>query len=253
MPEARLKVVLLKHTPDPEETIALAGRLCYSAVGVPELKKSMSEDEKQRLLGVLLRGGHHSPLEHASFTFAIEGISRACSHQLVRHRLASYSQQSQRYVSGKDFRYVVPPAIARDEALRSVFEEEMTRAAEVYSQAASALLDRGRTKEQAQEDARFLLPNAAETKIVVTMNGRELIHAANLRLCRRAQWEIRALFKEMVRLVGEVAPTIGSYMVSKCEPQILGYCIEGKMSCGRRPLREDVLRGTGGGEEASDR
>lgn len=243
MPEARLKVILLEHTPEPEKTIALAGRLCYSPVGVPELKEKMTREDIARLLAILFRGGHLSPLEHAGFTFGIEGISRACSHQLVRHRLASYSQQSQRYVSASDFSYVVPPQIGRDPELKGQFEAEMERLAGAYSDMSAALCAKGRSKEQAQEDARFLLPNAVETKIVVTMNARELIHASNVRLCNRAQWEIRRMFAAMKAEVKDVSPTIGAYMVSKCDERWLGYCPEGRMSCGKMPLKEDVLKG----------
>lgn len=250
MPETALNVVLLRYTPKPEETIALAGRLCYSPVGVPELQQEMSDDEKHKLLKLLLRSGHHSPLEHASFTFAIEGISRACSHQLVRHRIASYSQQSQRYVSAEDFQYVIPPVIAGDEESKRLFEDEMNRAAAAYRHQVESLLARGRTKEQAQEDARFLLPNAAETKIVVTMNARELIHTSNVRLCNRAQWEIRRVFRRMKALVADAAPTIEAYMASKCDERFLGYCPEGRMSCGKMPLKEDVLKGVAAQAEA---
>ncbi len=232
MPEERLRVVLINYTPNPEETIALAGRLCYSPVGVPQLREKMSDEEKKKLLKLLLAGGHHSPLEHANFTFAIEGISRACSHQLVRHRIASYSQQSQRYVSASDFGYIIPPEIAKDDELKASFIEDMRRFVQRYEFYVERLLAKGRDREQAQEDARFVLPNAAETKIVVSMNARELIHASNVRLCLRAQWEIRCLFEAMKKEVAVVAPTIAAYMVPKCDDKILGYCPEGKMSCG---------------------
>ncbi len=238
MPEEQLRVILLKYTPDPEETIALAGRLCYSRVGVPQLREKLSPEMRERLLKLLLEGGHHSPLEHVNFTFVVEGISRACSHQLVRHRLASYSQQSQRYVSAKDFGYIIPPEIAKDDELRAKFIENMERFAQSYEFYVERLRAKGRTREQAQEDARFILPNAAETKIMMTMNARELIHVSNVRLCERAQWEIRRLFEAIKEEVAKIAPTVASYMVPKCDDKFLGYCPEGEMSCGRVPTRK---------------
>lgn len=229
MSEGKLSVTLLSSTPNAEETVALAGRLCYSAVGAKELNKEMKREEKKRLLELLIKGGHHSPLEHASFTFGIEGISRACSHQLVRHRIASYSQQSQRYVKENDFDFIVPPQIKKDKELEEKFLETMSSLSEVYKFFVKKLLGRGRSKEESQEDSRFILPNACETKIVMSMNARELMHISNLRLCTRAQWEIRQLFRAIREEVKKVAPIIASYMAPKCDEKVLGYCPEGKM------------------------
>lgn len=240
MPEATLKATLLNHTQKPEETVALAGRLCYSQVGVVELRKKMSPQEKAKLLRLLFSSGHLSPFEHAGFTFGVEGISRACSHQLVRHRIASYSQQSQRYVKADNFPYIIPPQIKKDKKLKEEFIEDMKKSAARYKHYVKAL-EKTRSKEQAQEDARFVLPNAAETKIVVTMNARELIHTANVRLCNRAQWEIRHLFAAMRKEVRKVAPTVASFMASKCDKQFLGYCPEGRLSCGKTRTKEELF------------
>lgn len=200
MPEAQLKVALLKHTKDPERVCAAAARQCYSEVGVKELQEEISDEKVRDLLGHVMKAGHHSVIEHASFTFGIEGISRACSHQLVRHRLASYSQQSQRYVNPREFEYVVPPAIKEDPEKLEKFKGFMNESIAAYK----AFIDEGIKK----EDARFVLPNAAATKIVVTMNARELLHFFNLRLSKRAQWEIRALAQAMLDECVKVAPTI---------------------------------------------
>jgi len=246
VPEQRLKVTLLEHTPDPEGLVAVAARSCYARSSAAELKEKLKPEQREKLLKLLLNGGHHSPVEHASFTFVIEGISRSCSHQLVRHRLASYSQQSQRYVGANNFGYIIPPSIIRNQELKELFIKEMEKISQSYQFMVEKLKEIGRSAEQAQEDARFLLPNAAETKITMTMNARELIQAANLRLCLRAQWEIRKLFSTLKKEVSKVSPTFASYMVPKCDPHILGYCPEGKLAChwverGLVRLKEDVV------------
>lgn len=246
MPPVKVKVALIEHTPEPESVVAAAARSCYSRKSAAELATSMSARDKERLLKMLLGGGHHSPIEHASFTFGIEGISRSCSHQLVRHRLASYSQQSQRYVGADNFNYVVPPSIGKNSETKSVFEAEMDKIAGSYERLVGELEQAGRTPEQAKEDARFLLPNAAETKITMTMNARELIQASNLRMCLRAQWEIRRLFSAMKKVVEPVAPIFAEHMVPKCDVLVLGYCPEGKLAChwvaeGRVKLKQQAI------------
>jgi thymidylate synthase (FAD) len=190
----------------------------------------MADDEVRRLLRGLVKSGHMSALEHASFTFAIDGISRACSHQLVRHRVASYSQQSQRYVrfSG-DEEFVVPPRVMESPEAREVFFEAMSNARRSYERLVEIGLAEGRGKESVFEDARFVLPNAAETKIVVTMNARELRHFFSLRCCRRAQWEINRLAWAMRYLVATVAPVLFEGTGPGC---MTSGCPEGKMSCG---------------------
>ena len=229
--ESTLKILLLSHTPDPEETIAAAARLCYRSGGIDTLKDVGMTVKPKGFLDKLLGMGHLSPAEHASFTFAIEGISRACSHQLVRHRLASYSQQSQRYVSKvSGFHYVVPPSVGGDEELKSRYEAFMKESQRFYNYLIEKLEENGLTGESVREDARFVLPNAAETKIVVTMNARELLHFFRQRCCNRAQWEIRRMATEMLRLVKTMAPTLFSAAGPGC---VTGPCPEGAYSCGK--------------------
>ncbi|MCX7987977.1 MAG: FAD-dependent thymidylate synthase [Thermodesulfovibrio sp.] len=231
MKEVSLKVSIIEYTPNPENVVALSARLCYSAVGIDELKEKLSQKEKERLINLLRESGHLSPFEHVSFSFAIEGISRACSHQLVRHRLASYSQQSQRYVSEeKGFDYIIPPLFKEDEDLKNIFLEAMQKSHEYYCKLLTELEKRGIKGETARQDARFVLPNASETKIVVTMNARELLHFFKVRCCNRAQWEIRALATEMLRQVKQVAPLIFVDAGPSC---VKGNCIEGKFTCGK--------------------
>lgn len=216
-----MRVQLLTHTPDPEKVVAAAARLCYSASSIAELM-GREKSEQENLLRKILDLGHLSVLEHAVFSFGVEGISRACSHQLVRHRLASYSQQSQRYVSHHDrFEAVTPPTLADSPDLADRFESMLNGIHELYRDMIEAGIP--------AEDARFLLPNAATTKIVITMNARELLHFFLMRCCRRAQWEIQIMAKEMLRLARAAAPTL----FTKAGPGCLDApCPEGRMTCG---------------------
>ena len=228
---AQLQVTLLQHTPDPDRAVAIAGRLCYAPVSAAELQHEMSDEDVAKLVRVLVRSGHHSALEHASFTFAVDGVSRACTHQLVRHRVASYNQQSQRYVNfGAADSFVVPPTIAANAEADKVFLAAMDHARAAYDRLVELGLAEGRGKESVQEDARFVLPSAAETKIVVTMNARELRHFFAVRCCNRAQWEINAMAWEMRRLVRAVSPVLFEGSGPGC---VHGDCPEGKMTCGR--------------------
>ena len=216
-----MRVQLLTHTPDPEQVVAAAARLCYSDASIDQLLERAPE-QAPKLLRKILALGHLSVLEHASFTFGIEGVSRACSHQLVRHRIASYSQQSQRYVSHETpFEAVVPESIAARPELAARFSAYLESTHELYC----ALLAAG----VPAEDARFVLPNAAATKLVMTMNARELHHFFALRCCRRAQWEIRAMAKEMLHLAHLAAPLLFSDAGPGC---LRGACPEGVMTCG---------------------
>jgi len=216
-----MRVQLLTHTPDPEQVVAAAARLCYSDASISQLLERAPE-QAPRLLRKILDLGHLSVLEHANFTFGIEGISRACSHQLVRHRIASYSQQSQRYVSHEvPFAAVLPASIAAQPELASRFEAHLAATHALYRE----LLEAGIPA----EDARFVLPNAAATKLVMTMNARELHHFFTLRCCRRAQWEIRAMAREMLRLVRQAAPLLFAAAGPGC---LHGACPEGAMTCG---------------------
>jgi thymidylate synthase (FAD) len=217
-----MDVRLLYHTADPERAIAAAARLCYAPVGAAELFEGMTDEAVRKVLRVILNGGHFSALEHASYTFAIEGVSRALTHQLVRHRLASYNQQSQRYVTyAQEPTFVVPPAVAADPDALARFDAANTAAFEAYR----AMLDLG----VPAEDARYVLPNAMETKIVVTMNVRELLHFLTLRCCKRAQWEIRDLALAMLDLAEPTAPYVFMDAGAECRR---GACPEGSMTCG---------------------
>jgi thymidylate synthase (FAD) len=234
MPEANLKVILLRFTPEPEETVAMAAKLCYSNSDISSLRVKISKKDQKAFVEKLMKIGHMSPIEHSTFTFAIEGISRACSHQLVRHRIASYSQQSQRYVSEESgFDYVVPPVIKEDTELKKYFDNFMVEAQEAYNYLSSKLNEKGIKGELANQDARFVLPNAAETKIIVTMNARELLHFFRQRCCNRAQWEIRQTAQQMLFLAKEVTPTIFEKAGPAC---LYAPCPEGDMNC--RKARE---------------
>jgi len=216
-----MRVQLLTHTPDPEQVVAAAARLCYSDASIGQLLERAPE-QAPKLLRKILDLGHLSVLEHASFTFGIEGISRACSHQLVRHRIASYSQQSQRYVSHEaPFEAVMPESISERPELATRFERHLAATHELYRELLAAGIP--------AEDARFVLPNAAATKLVLTMNARELHHFFALRCCRRAQWEIRIMAKEMLRLAKQAAPLLFADAGPGC---LRGACPEGKMTCG---------------------
>ena len=228
-----IKVELLEYTPNPDKVVATAAKLCYSSKSVSELVESVNEDEDKTTAFVerLMSYGHMSPFEHLSFTFGIEGVSRTLTHQLVRHRIASYSQKSQRYVNEKEFEYITPPSIqANDEAL-GCYEAVMKMLNNAYGK----LVDLGIPK----EDARYVLPNACETKIIVTMNARSLFNFFNHRCCMRAQWEIRQMAYQMLNLVKEVAPETFKKAGASCDT--LGYCVEGNMSCGRYPTLNDIL------------
>jgi len=236
MTEARLKVSLIACPDNPLAVIYAAYRQCYSAQSAADICAQAEEepDSAGRFVQRMVSTGHESPLEHASFTFVIEGISRAATHQLVRHRIASFSQQSQRYVNEETFEYIVPPAIARDSALLAEFTEAMEAARVSYARITALLNERGIEGSSANEDARYVLPQAVETKIVVTMNCRELLHFFALRCCARAQWEIRAAARKMLELCRERLPSVFASAGARCEA--LGYCPEDeKFSCGRFP------------------
>ena len=221
MPTSELNVKLLRYTINPEIVSATAAKLCYSNSKVDDLVQSISKEDSNKLLNFIINSGHHSVLEHASFTFAIEGISRVCSHQLVRHRIASYSQQSQRYVNVGEFNYVLPPTIKNNPKALSEFNKAIKQATKSYVSL---------NKLVPKEDARFVLPNACETKLVMTMNTRALYNFFEKRLCHRAQWEINALAHAMLKEVKKVAPILFEHIAEPCKMH--GICKEGKMSCG---------------------
>ncbi|MCD6407688.1 FAD-dependent thymidylate synthase, partial [bacterium] len=180
-------------------------------------------------------------LEHVKFTFGVEGVSRALTHQLVRHRIASYSQQSQRYVKAENFEYIIPPLIEKDEILKKEFLTIMEEIKETYNRILKRFEEIGIKGEKANQDARYILPNAAATKIVITMNARELLHFFRVRCCSRAQWEIRELAYKMLEICKEKLPSVFENAGPKCV--FLGYCPEGeKFTCGRYPLKKDVIK-----------
>jgi thymidylate synthase (FAD) len=232
-----VNVSLLTCTPDPERVVALAARLCYSPASIGELREEISRRDARNLVRRVLSMGHASVLEHVTLTYGVEGISRAASHQLVRHRIASYSQQSQRYVAAK-FGYVVPPTVAASPGLLAGYERHMAACSRLYAKLMKAGVP--------PEDARFALPNATETKILITMNARELHHFFALRTCRRAQWEIREMAKRMLTAARERAPLLFETAGPGC---VRGGCPEGKMSCGKpaEVRREIAALGKGGG------
>lgn len=241
-----MKVMLIAHTPEPERVVAAAAKLCYSDVHIDDLLDGLTPEKSRAFLEKLAGMGHESPTEHASFTFAIEGVSRSLLAQITRHRIASYSVQSQRYVRLDAFEYVTPPELARDADAAAAFDAEMERQAGEYRRVAALLKDghirrltqqgmpereaARKAEKMAIEDARFVLPNACATKMVVTMNARSLNNFFRHRCCQRAQWEIRALAEEMLRLVRGVAPALFARSGPPC---VSGACPEGAMSCGR--------------------
>lgn len=215
-------VDLLKYTDDPEKVVALAARLCYTKSSIGELNNDLSDAYVAKLVEKIISLGHLSVLEHASFTFGVEGISRATSHQLVRHRIASYSQQSQRYVEYDELETVLPPSIASNADVREKFGNAVKSLEEIYRW----MITRG----VPVEDARYILPNATVTRVIITMNARELNHFFQLRCCRRAQWEIREMAKSMLKKAREVAPVIFGRSGPGC---LRGGCTEGEFTCGK--------------------
>lgn len=240
-----MKVNIIAHTPEPEKVISMAAKLCYSPVGVDEIEKNLTDESVDKFINMLMSMGHESPLEHVSFTFAVEGISRACSHQLVRHRIASYSQQSQRYVKLDQFEYIIPKEIEKIDEAKKVFVDAMKKDQEDYDKLVDILFNKhyeklvqqGKDEKKAKrdaekkaiEDARYVFPNACETKIVFTMNVRSLYNFIEHRACERAQWEIRDLAIEMLKKLREISPVLFNNKGPKC---IKGPCPEGKMTCG---------------------
>lgn len=217
-----MDVTLLYHTPEPERAVATAARLCYAPVGGRELMESLTDEKIRKVLTTIMSSGHFSTLEHASYTFAVEGVSRALTHQLVRHRLASYNQQSQRYVKFKEEPPIVRPAsVDTNPEAAQAFDEAIDACWQAYDKLVQAGVP--------AEDARYILPNACETKIVVTMNIHELMHFFSNRCCNRAQWEIRELAWKMLELVRPTAPFIFRTAGPGC---MRGACPEGKMCCG---------------------
>lgn len=250
-----MKVQLLSYTPDPEKLIAAAAKNCYSSTDVDSIMDGLTSEKIERFMQMLVDLGHESPIEHVSFTFAIEGVSRSLLAQITRHRIASYSVQSQRYVREHGFEYVIPPEIEKRPAAKAAFIRAMEEDQRVYEELTAALMEdhveellaqgipekeaHRRAEKMSIEDARYVLPNACTTRIVMTANARSLKNFFRLRCCNRAQWEIRALAEEMYRLCYAAAPVL----FARCGPSCVdGACSEGKMSCGKAvEVREHYL------------
>lgn len=249
-------VRLLAYTPEPEKTIAMAAKLCYAQTGIQEVADKLDENNVEKFLQMLLSLGHESPIEHVSFTFGIEQVSRSLLAQITRHRIASFSVQSQRYVRYGSFCYVTPPAIEALPQAKEEFQRAMQEDQQHYERLTQLLCAHHEQKlladglpekkahtmaeKKAIEDARFVLPNACETKIIMTMNARSLYNFFAHRCCNRAQWEIQDLAWQMLREVKKVAPNLFKHAGPSC---IGGSCPEGKMSCGQaKQMREKHQR-----------
>jgi len=239
-------VILIAHTPMPEHTIASAAKLCYSSSNIEQLRDNLTDEKAASFVEMLSEIGHESPIEHASFTFGIEGVSRSLLAQITRHRIASFSVKSQRYVAEGSFEYVVPPEIAANSEAMALYIEAMEDDQRKYDRLTEILKKKHKAdfiaegkdektadrlaEKKAIEDARFVLPNACETKMVVTMNARSLMNFFRHRCCNRAQWEIREVADKMLALVSEVAPELFKKAGPPC---LVGPCPEGKMTCGK--------------------
>lgn len=239
------KVTLLAYTPDPERTIACAAKLCYSPSTIEDLRDGLTDEKVESFVNMLSGLGHESPIEHASFTFGIEGVSRSLLAQITRHRIASFSVKSQRYVKEGEFEFVTPPEIEKEAQALEIYNESMRLAQQAYDKIAEVLTQKHKkaflaegkdektaarmASKKAIEDARFVLPNACETKMVVTMNARSLMNFFHHRCCNRAQWEIHDVADQMLKLVCQVAPNLFKNAGPSC---VAGFCPEGKMTCG---------------------
>ena len=249
------KVTLLAASCIPEKMVASAAKLCYSPANIDTLMDGLTEEKTAGFIDMLTEIGHASPIEHASFTFGIEGVSRSLLAQITRHRIASFSVQSQRYVKENHFSFVVPPEIAAVPEAREEFLRAMEEDQRHYEKIADLLMEkhmkdfcaqgmdeksaRKKAEKKAIEDARFVLPNACETKMICTFNARSLLNFFAVRCCNRAQWEIRDVACQMLDLVKAQAPHLFRYAGPGC---LRGACPEGKMSCGKmKEVREFFL------------
>lgn len=233
-----IKVVLISHTPEPEKVVAAAAKMCYSKSGAEEIMNNLTPENTEKFLNRLISMGHESPIEHITFTFGIEGVSRSLLAQLTRHRIASYSVKSQRYVEEDSFGYIIPPEIEKNEKAAEIYKKTMDNILNSYNELTEILynehknnMDEKSARKKAIEDARFVLPNACETKLVMTFNARSLLNFFSERCCERAQWEIRQMADMMLKIVKEKAPVIFKNAGPKC---VRGACPEGPMSCGKR-------------------
>ncbi len=250
-----MKVRIIAHTPEPEKTVAAAAKLCYASSDIDTLLDNLTPEKTESFITMLSTIGHESPIEHASFTFAIEGVSRSLLAQITRHRIASYSVQSQRYVNKSSFSYIVPPAIEAIPQAKAEFTEAMEQDRQHYislteilkKSHTERLVAEGKTQSEAEkaaekmaiEDARAVLPNACDTRIIMTMNARSLKNFFRQRCCNRAQWEIRNLATAMLLEVKKVAPKLFANAGPAC---VKGGCPEGKMSCGKAAEMRELFK-----------
>ncbi len=250
-----MKVTLIAHTDMPEKLVAASAKLCYSAATIDTVMDGLTDEKTASFVDMLADIGHESPIEHANFTFGIEGVSRSLLAQLTRHRIASYSVQSQRYVAEKMFDYVLPPEIAAIPEAAEEYKQAMAEDQAHYDRLTAILKEKHladklragmpekeaarAAEKQAIEDARFVLPNACTTKIMMTMNARSLQNFFRHRCCHRAQWEIRDLAEQMYALCVGVAPHLFRHAGPPC---VNGACPEGKMSCGQAAQIRDRYR-----------
>lgn len=249
------KVTLLAYTPNPEQTVACAAKLCYSPADIETVRDGLTEEKTSAFVDMLARIGHESPIEHASFTFGIEGVSRALLAQITRHRIASFSVQSQRYVSEAQFEFVLPPEIAQSPQAKEEFLKAMEEDQRHYDSITAILKEKHqkeytgqgmsekeaakKAEKQAIEDARFVLPNACCTKMICTFNARSLLNFFSHRCCNRAQWEIRDVATQMLALCLEAAPALFKTAGPPCTR---GNCTEGKMTCGKAAQVRETFR-----------
>ena len=228
-----MRVKLLTYTPEPQRVIACAAKLCYSSkADIDSLWESLDDENVRKFIEKIIDLNHQSVLEHVSFTFAIEGVSRSLLAQITRHRLASFSVRSQRYCNEGEFKAIAPKVIVNNDNALTEFAFIMDRLQDDYKHFQEAY-------GFSNEVARSILPNACATRLIVTMNARELMHFFNERCCVRAESEIRTLAYKMLNLVKEVAPALFSKAGAKCTS--LGYCPEDKMSCGKAPTLKEVM------------
>lgn len=253
-----MKVELIASTNDPEKVVAAAAKLCYSKKDAANLMENLTMESVEKFIEKLASMGHESPFEHVSFTFSISGVSRALLAQITRHRIASYSVRSQRYVNESEFEYITPTSIANNPVANMRYIETMNMIRDAYNDIAELLYNDFISAEEekgsnsktdwmkvAQEDARYVLPNAAETKMVITMNARSLFNFFELRCCNRAQKEIRDVAYEMLKICYNIAPNIFKYAGPSCYH---GTCKEGGMSCGKAKQTKEKgnrIRGIG--------
>ncbi len=251
-----MNVELLQYNPDCEKIVAAAAKLCYSSSEIDGILNGLDEEKTTAFIDKLMSMGHESPIEHVSFTFGIEGVSRSLLAQFTRHRIASYSVKSQRYVNEGKFEYITPPEIECNPEAKKLFEEAMADDLKKYNEISDILfkkhyadmLGQGISEKRAKsvaekkaiEDARYILPNACETKMIATFNARSLLNFFNHRCCERAQWEIRDMATKMLMLVKEVAPTLFKYAGPSC---VAGPCPEGAMSCGKALEKRKLFLG----------